>query len=114
MITREAALAVLREYYVVRVESLAEELRAWNVAGLLCDALLEEANRFEALCRAKACSTVEDARIVLALAEHWEEAGDDWYDVRNQAALAIALDAAHLAGAEWFVGLHIAPSERPA
>ncbi|MEY2668536.1 MAG: hypothetical protein RJA59_1174 [Pseudomonadota bacterium] len=107
--TRDMAVAVLRADYDEKVAVLVDVLRAWPVPAH--EEACEQGEAFELRCQAALAATAQDAGLSLALTSHLDEAGEDWNDIRFRAALAVALDAAHLAGAEWFLALHRPPSE---
>jgi len=113
---RQAAIDLLREDYHRQVAELVPVLKAWDLSGLSEDQVTNEAGRFEKLCRSKACRTVAEARLTFAFAAHWDDAYDGgfWDDIRDNAALAMALDVAHLAGARWFIQVHTEPSNSSA
>ena len=104
-ITTEAARETLCASYSIMVGELANVIRSWPTPATEGHALAMR-DAFEAACGSRACATDDAARMVLALTGSWRDAGSGWTHHRFHAAAALALDAAKVAGAGWFLACH--------
>ncbi len=114
-------LAALQTEYRNRVAELAGELapslRAMQQALRAVrgeeGAVEAAAAVLERACKKALCATVGEARLVLALSPSYLRAYN-FHDIRDQAALAVALDVARLIDVRWFDAYYSVPKANAA